>query len=194
MINNMENQSFRIKIIIFFHIIAIAYVGITSTISYFWAIMFLLYLIAVYIEIKGDETLKFYFKFNNFTIIFKDKLLLFILIFYLFGIYIKIKNFDFNAFFSIDLMSITWAPIYEEILYRLIVISFLEIIFKNNKLICFISAFIFAVVHEQYTLLDGKSFVFISAIIYYYSFKKSKSIYSPMLYHFLNNFVKGLYN
>ncbi|KAF2955108.1 MULTISPECIES: CPBP family intramembrane glutamic endopeptidase [Marinitoga] len=187
MVNDIESYSFKTKIIIFFHIIAITYVEITSSISYFWAIMFLLYLIAVYIEIKGDKSLKFYFKFNNFTIIFKNKLLLFILIFYLFGIYIKIKNFDFNAFSSIDLMAITWAPIYEEILYRLIVIGFLEIIFKSNKIVCFISAFIFAIVHQQYTLLDGKLFIFIFAIINYYSFKKSKTIYSPMLYHFLNN-------
>ncbi|SHF26620.1 hypothetical protein SAMN02745164_02127 [Marinitoga hydrogenitolerans DSM 16785] len=135
MTNNIETYSFKTKTIIFFHIIVITYVGITSSISCFWAIMFLLYLIAVYIEIKSYELLKFYFKFNNFTII-----------------------------------------------------------FKNNKIVCFISAFIFAIIHQQYTLLDGKLFIFIFAIIDYYSFKKSKTIYAPMLYHFLNNFVKELYN
>ncbi|WP_165974074.1 CPBP family intramembrane glutamic endopeptidase [Marinitoga lauensis] len=65
--------------------------------------------------------------------------------------------------------------------------------FENNKIVCFISAFIFASVHEQYTWLDGKINIFIFAILDYYLFKKTKTIYSTMLYHFLNNLVFNLY-
>ncbi len=71
--NNIESYSYKIKGIILFHIIAITYVGITSSISYFWAVMFLLYLLMVYIEIIGEDSLKSYFKANNFYIIIKNK-------------------------------------------------------------------------------------------------------------------------
>ncbi len=44
----------------------------------------------------------------------------------------------------------------------------MEILFQNSRIICFISVFIFAIVHQQHIILDGNLSVFIFAVIEYY--------------------------
>lgn len=93
-------------------------------------------------------------------------------------------------------MTITFsAAIFEEFVYR--GIGFRAILNKNKFLAYFTTFMIFGLVHLMVGFMDGSGlseFVFLPiygmmGVIYSYLYEKTESIYTPMLAHFINNFV-----
>lgn len=93
-------------------------------------------------------------------------------------------------------MTVTFsAAIFEEFVYR--GIGFRALLNKNRFLAYFTTFMAFGLVHLMVGFMDGSGlseFVFLPiygmmGVIYSYLYEKTESIYTPMLAHFINNFV-----
>ena len=145
-------------------------------------LFFFIFLIA-YMKTKESTDIFKKLKFNNINVIFKNKILISALFYYLFFI---IKNLIINKSnftFSFDIL--ICAPFEEEFLYRLLPVAFLDEIFEYDLPKAFITALLFSFNHDY--SIYGKSIIFLLGILFYYSYKKTDSIYAPMLFHFIDN-------
>lgn len=93
-------------------------------------------------------------------------------------------------------MTITFsAAIFEEFVYR--GIGFRAILNKNKFLAYFTTFMIFGLVHLMVGFMEGSGLselVFLPiygmmGVIYAYLYEKTESIYTPMIAHFINNFI-----
>ncbi len=84
-----------------------------------------------------------------------------------------------------------YAPIFEELIYRLVIGRYLKVIFKKTWIACLITTVIFTLGHtvqEPQELIS----VFIGGLIFFISFEKTETIYIPMIIHFLWNLIHFL--
>ena len=84
-----------------------------------------------------------------------------------------------------------YAPIFEELIYRLVIGRYLKVIFKKTWIACLITTVIFTLRHtvqEPQKLIS----VFIGGLIFFISFEKTETIYIPMIIHFLWNLIHFL--
>ena len=84
-----------------------------------------------------------------------------------------------------------YAPIFEELIYRLVIGRYLKVIFKKTWIACLITTVIFTLGHtvqEPQELIS----VFIGGLIFFISFEKTETIYIPMILHFLWNLIHFL--
>ena len=84
-----------------------------------------------------------------------------------------------------------YAPIFEELIYRLVIGRYLKVIFKKTWIACLITTVIFTLRHtvqEPQELIS----VFIGGLIFFISFEKTETIYIPMIIHFLWNLIHFL--
>lgn len=127
-------------------------------------------------------------------------LLSIILLFYLLRFFIA-NAFSYDSVSPIlvienNINSIIKAPIYEELIMRFFffiilirIFDFVKDKFYKEIIIGFIISAIFSIMHRELFLIN-----FFSGIVFYYSFRKSKSIYVPIFIHFIHNYAYYVVN
>lgn len=84
-----------------------------------------------------------------------------------------------------------YAPIFEELIYRLVIGRYLKVIFKKTWIACLITTVIFTLRHtvqEPQKLIS----VFIGGLIFFIIFEKNETIYISMILHSLWNLIYSI--
>jgi len=84
-----------------------------------------------------------------------------------------------------------YAPIFEELIYRLVIGRYLKVIFKKTWIACLITTVIFTLRHTVQEPQDLIS-IFIAGLILFISFEKTETIYISMIIHSLWNLIYSI--